>query len=562
MKDVVVWYGLAEGIGEGILKEVADGIRAYQFSEANAPGFVAEVVRDFFARYRDVALPNGAPAKIALYFPQTDDLENLRPAIESALVSSGLDPALVLTNTMKSSAQEIAAFDRLNDPGSPHRVILLVNKGTEGWNCPSLFACALVRKLTNSRNFVLQAATRCLRQVPGNNVGASIYLSDDNRKALDAQLQETYGEEVSVRSLTEKKRESSTAILTLRKPDVPPLLLRVPVTVVTRKAAQQGALLGPHFVRPQARATAIERRDYRLAEQAGAKSLLTAEGAAVSITATADLLDLYTAAAELAAVYRLDLLALYRALTAIYPEAEVARDDLWGPADDTLGRQLERDYCAYETTTRVVEMTLALVKMAGWRAPDGSYTSTATVPDEELLVQLRDLAANPHDFGYHYAPYKFASKPERDFFLALLDLLRSDAAVAGVEDVYFTGGTIDEKKTDFFVEYTDAGGKHHRYVPDFIIRKHPSAGGAAGTGPSLIVEIKSSQQRPTIESEIKAGNMATAKTDEARKALATLRWVDLNGGPAGDELRYEMIYDNDLPLLTATVQRFIEEQVR
>jgi len=116
LKDVVTWYGLGEGIAEGILKEVADGIHAYRFSAAAADGFVSEVVRDFFARYRDVRLPNGAPAKIALYFPQTDDLTTLRPAIERTLNELGLDPALILTNTMRSSTAEVAAFDRLNDP--------------------------------------------------------------------------------------------------------------------------------------------------------------------------------------------------------------------------------------------------------------------------------------------------------------------------------------------------------------------------------------------------------------------------------------------------------------
>jgi type III restriction enzyme len=59
------------------------------------------------------------------------------------------------------------------NPEAPERVLLLVNMGTEGWNCPSLFATALVRKLANSNNFVLQAATRCLRQVPGNRQPAA-----------------------------------------------------------------------------------------------------------------------------------------------------------------------------------------------------------------------------------------------------------------------------------------------------------------------------------------------------------------------------------------------------
>ena len=90
----------------------------------------------------------------------------------------GQSPAVCLVNTSDDALTkqaDIDAFNRLNDPASPHRVILLVNKGTEGWNCPSLFACALARRLRTSNNFVLQAATRCLRQVPGNTHHARIY---------------------------------------------------------------------------------------------------------------------------------------------------------------------------------------------------------------------------------------------------------------------------------------------------------------------------------------------------------------------------------------------------
>jgi hypothetical protein len=82
--------------------------------------------------------------------------------VELAVTRAGLPPTSVLRNTSRSSQAEIDAFNRLNDPASPHRVILLVNKGAEGWNCPSLFATALARKLRTSQNFVLQAASRCL----------------------------------------------------------------------------------------------------------------------------------------------------------------------------------------------------------------------------------------------------------------------------------------------------------------------------------------------------------------------------------------------------------------
>lgn len=198
-------------------------IYAYDFDQQHADRFVAEVARDFFHTYGNVALPSGAPARLAMYFPQTKDLRELRPVVEQTLIELDYSTDVVLRNTSKSTQAEIDAFNRLNDPRSPHRVILLVNKGTEGWDCPSLFACALARKLKRSQNFVLQASTRCLRQVPGNPHKARIYLSMDNRGALDRQLQETYGETIA--DLNRASQNTRTARLVVRKLDVPLLVV-------------------------------------------------------------------------------------------------------------------------------------------------------------------------------------------------------------------------------------------------------------------------------------------------------------------------------------------------
>jgi len=215
LKDVVVWYGLSEGIRDGILKDVSGSIRSYSYAGTDSARFVAEVIHDFFRDYGDACLPNGAPARLAIYFPQTDDLDELRPTVEAALAAVGQPSTLVLAHTSKTPKESEDAFNRLaHDPEAPHRVILLVNKGTEGWNCPSLFACALARKLQSSNNFVLQASTRCLRQVAGNTHKARIYLSQENEGTLDKQLQETYGERV--KDLNASAAEMRTARITVR----------------------------------------------------------------------------------------------------------------------------------------------------------------------------------------------------------------------------------------------------------------------------------------------------------------------------------------------------------
>src|SRR3990170_1214744 len=62
LKDVVIWYGLSEGIRDGILKEVSGNIRAFDF-EGNVQSYLEYVVQDFFTDYGDVSIPDSTPAK-------------------------------------------------------------------------------------------------------------------------------------------------------------------------------------------------------------------------------------------------------------------------------------------------------------------------------------------------------------------------------------------------------------------------------------------------------------------------------------------------------------------
>jgi len=193
LKDVVYWYGLSQGISDGILKEVRGNIISYDNVEDEE--FIRDVIIDFFKNYNNVKTFDGSPAKLAIYFPQIEDLQKAKPIVEKTLVEIKIDPSCILEVHSGSSEEIRDLFDnRINDPHLPYRVFLLVNKGTEGWNCPSLYATALARELKGSNNFCLQAASRCLRQIPGNSFKAKIYLSKPNVKILDSQLKETYGE--------------------------------------------------------------------------------------------------------------------------------------------------------------------------------------------------------------------------------------------------------------------------------------------------------------------------------------------------------------------------------
>jgi type III restriction enzyme len=517
LKDVVIWYGLSEGITDGYLKELAGNIQAYDFA-GNVEQYVAEVIRDFFNTYGEVRLPNGAPARLAMYFPQTDDLADLRPVIDQTLMQVGQSPALCLVNTSDDNltkTADIDAFNRLNDANAPHRVMLLVNKGTEGWNCPSLFACALVRRLTSSNNFVLQAASRCLRQVPGNAHKARVYLSQDNFGILDRQLQETYGETIA--DLNRGVAETRRARIVLRKLDIPPLVVTQIVRTVVRKDAESRPL---NLQRPSGKhEAALRRRAYDLAVQEATGHVLRQLGETVAIETVPDTADCYGSAVDLAAQYRLDLWEVYGQLRALYGDEEIP---LYHLRD--LCRQIEEQTCNYEVREERKDYALALVRPEGFeRGIDASGTEIYTVEiiypkdHERLLLHCEALRDNEGNFGFHYTPYNFDSNPEKSFFEQMLrDLNQSPE---DVEDIYFTGALTDPNKTDFFVEYKDEKDKWRHYTPDFIIRRKD--------GKTLIVEIKREHDREhPIDGE------------QGRKAMALRKWEDLDP----DRLRYHMIF--------------------
>ncbi len=527
LRDVIVWYGLSQGIKDTILKSVDGSIQAFSFDDTQTPQLLDHVVGDFFKDYGPVRLPNGAPAKLAIYFPQTDDLKVCRPAIEAKLASLGLPASLILENHTGAAQSDIDAFARLNDPDASHRVILLVNKGTEGWNCPSLFACALARTLRTSNNFVLQAASRCLRQVPGNMHKARIYLSTDNYRTLDKQLQETFGE--TIEDFGHARSNNRRTTIRLRKLGLPPLVVRQIVRTVTRK---DYAASGLTMTRPAAAATGtLEKKTYTVAEQHAAYSVLKQIGETEQISTATQPMGLRQLAVEFADNYHLDVWAVFDALSAIYPGGEVPIPHL-----TPLAAQIEEQTVSYEVKEENVEVALALVKPEGFAktlTPEGSevYTAEITYPVERegLLAHWAEWDQKAGGFGFHYDPYNFDSNPEKSFFEQLLDTLK--LRPADVQDVYFTGALTDPGKTDFYVEYLGEDHNWHRYTPDFIVRRK--------NGRCLIVEIKDARFKAATEQDIaNDAKGAPAVTTEGRKAVALKKWAKLNP----DRLKYQIVF--------------------
>lgn len=515
LKDVVVWYGLSEGIRDDILKDVANSIYDYAFDDEGADEFVAEIVRDFFAAYGSHTLPDGSPARLAIYFPQTDDLAALRPHVELAVSQAGLDASTILANTSHSTAAEVDAFNRLNDPASPHRVILLVNKGTEGWNCPSLFATALARRLKTSNNFVLQAATRCLRQVPGNTKPARIYLSSANRSILDSQLRVTYGETLA--QLAGSTRERVTRIIRVRKADLPPMTVRQPRTVSRRTADAPLGLLA--FTRPEAApADGLTRTIYDVGLAGASRRVLAQVGDAVALEVGQDMVTAYAAAQQLAAAYRADPWTILDALRAIYGDEPIPVAHLPG-----LALQLEESFGGYVTEDAVDERSLAVLNPDGFEeGPDGTRQATISYPKDRghLVYGREELREASGDYGFHYEPYNFDSAPESDFFQRMVRAVGESPA--SVRDVYFTGAITDPRRTDLAFSYTGRDGRLHRYTPDFVIHTTDDRW--------LLVEVKmAAREHDEVEGREGLKSRALQRLEVENPGRVSFHWVLAEG---------------------------------
>ncbi|AFL75024.1 DEAD/DEAH box helicase family protein [Thiocystis violascens] len=537
LRDVVVWYGLGEGIQDGVLKDVAGNIKVFSLDDEHGSLLVSKIVTDFVDTYWETRLPDGSPARLALYFPTVAARDELRTAIESTLAQRAIAPAVLLAVDAKSAETVKAEFYRLaHDPSAQHRIVLLVNMGTEGWNCPSLFACGLVRRLTGSNNFVLQAATRCLRQVPGNATPARIYVSRENESILERQLVETYGTTLNDLNATQAERLEKD--IRLHKPDLPPLSIKKRVLRFRRRADPSG--VSPlAFQRPEIDAPLAGRLDTWSIVEVGGRGQLTRIDTE-ALHAEPDTLDLYSAAGGLAANYHLPMSELLAALRALYGAgATIPVHHL-----DALSQQIETQRREYEEDWQEVEIALALVKPDGFQRhtdADGTPFYTARISFEksrEHLYRMADSFPNQgfaRDKSFHYEGYNFDSEPEAAYLEQALNVIAQYAE--NVEGVWFTGGLTDPSKTDLYAEYLGEDGRWHRYTPDFVILRKD--------GKCLVVEVKSEQHRADIAADLaRADTGQQPRSREGRKAVAMRQLTDIDP----ERLTYRVIFaGNVLP---------------
>ncbi len=528
LKDVVYWYSLQQGITDNILKSLHNSIIAYDFSEQTEEAVIEEVINDFFDEYGSHTLPNGAPAKIAFYFKSKAHLAECKSIIERVLTVKQQAPSLILQNTEDASTQEKEEFRTLNNPANQKRVILLVQKGTEGWNCPSLFATALIREVKSSNNFILQSATRCLRQVAGNSKPARIYIESKNQRILNKELEENFGTDLA--KLRDNFQKYDTYQVIIKKSNLP----KLEITQLQReKRTITHNRKGIHLAYPNETEKQEDDIIYKTIYQPNLTQkgkFLGRKGLTENIEIKSDTLDLFTATKDIASRYHLSYLSIFKQLQSLYSANEVPKKHIFA-----LCKQIDDVQNEFETTETKIVQALALIKTqdeAGndifEKDEDGFYHHNirykkSTQP--HLLAE--DEIENLKKFGFHYAPYHFDSETEKEFFKEICQSL--NVKPDDIQDIYFTGGLTSEKYTDIAFEYRSTDGKHKKYYPDFVILKT--------NGEFVIVEIKAADQEDGHDLNIVA-------KEEAVQKIANIE---------GNKFKYHILY-TDRPIPTSKLR--------
>lgn len=207
LPEVVYTFGLKQAINDGFLKQV----EVTGYDNVKNEEFLRRVLTDFFKYYGN-NLYEGLKPKIAIFGAEIKEVvEEIKPAVEGILNDLGIDMSTILVNvgdsviTKDADIQNFNNLDVVGSDGNNKQVLLLVNKGREGWNCRSLFSVALYRS-PKSKIFVLQSTMRCLRSITDIQQLAHVYLSMDNYNILDDELKKNFN--IDIKEVTSKNADS------------------------------------------------------------------------------------------------------------------------------------------------------------------------------------------------------------------------------------------------------------------------------------------------------------------------------------------------------------------
>ncbi len=503
MPEVVYAYGLKAAIDNKYLKQP----EFIDYSgNVKSNDFLRELVTDFWTNEGEKRREGMLP-KLAIFASTIEELTGeVRPRLENIMADLGIPTTRILVNVgddKHTTGEDIREFNRLDTPDSEKQFILLVGKGREGWNCRSLFGVALYRK-AKSKIFVLQSTMRCLRAIGDVQETGRIYLSADNMKILEDELQQNF--RVTTEELGPKKGDESEVYEVTAVP--PPVVLKMKrrreLFRTKRKAAPEKLTFDLSEEVLETYRSALRRR----------RNINSDKGTSEDITHRIEnrTFTAFTLTAEIARYFSGDGVSPFDieelleeaspSMRRIVELVNASNDILYDVIVPTLFRALFE----IEPFGNDSEEEIELVK--GFNAATGR-PPTFRFKAKPHLVAGRDYPehAKDRDRTFHLDHYCFDSQPEVDFFKRVLGL-------NAVDRIYFTGMLV-HGQSGFRVNYVHP--ESHtvcNYYPDFLIMRE--------SGEIYLIEVKSAwkEDDPVVIAKREAAEQL-ASGNEFHYALLT-----------------------------------------
>lgn len=522
LPEVVYSYGLRESINNNYLKEV--DVKGYD--NVKNEEFLRAVITQFWERYGNKEY-EGLPPKLAIFAAKIEELQNeVRPVVEKILAELNIPISKILVNvgdstiTKNDDIRNFNNLDVLGTEGSQKQFILLVGKGTEGWNCRSLFGVALFRS-PSSKIFVLQATMRCLRKITNIQQTASVFLSKDNFDILEKELDQNFNMQIKdLKSSTKQKQLYKVKVLP------PPRIVKNIKSIKHTYKLKEKVYSNPiNFDLKNLNIDKYKATEY--SKSGITQSRTVKEKSADQYKISQDY-SLYTMIAEIARYLNISCILIEKILKESIDGIDVILKLV------NLYNEILIDviipkifYSLYEVEKQTISESRELILL---KEPEnaGYYEFVA---DPNLVVTVNDEDIQCYvPKSFHADTYCFDSVPEKECFLQYLESNK-------VKEVYFTG-MFTSGQGDFSIQYFDPESQRIRnYFPDFLAKMED--------GSYQIIEVKADNQIEDIVVRAKA---------EAAKEIATESEMEYVILPATFVMKND-IFETDNPAMQLSIYK-------
>lgn len=461
LPEVVYAYGLKDAIDNQYLKQVK--IEGLENVKSKTKAFVKTAITEFWEKH-DGKRYEGILPKFAFFASNIEELQKeLRPVIEEVLVELGIPITKILVNVGDekiTSNDDLREFRNLDRPESDKQFILLVNKGKEGWNCRSLFGVGLHRE-PKSKVFVLQATMRCLRAITANQQEGMVYLSGENIKILENELEQNFN--LSVDELTSAGDDKKLVEVRLVRPPVKIKVKRIKkLHQLKENKLRDGVNL---------EIDKIDYDNYKIKRtQRDIKDITNAKKTGEVTNFDKREFSEFTLVAEIARylyhpkgvdnLSKISCLEIKEVLEKSVDGTQKVLNAVNQYNDvlyDWVIPRLFNNLYTIESFNKEEEEEIELVK----EPKEGFYRLKAKA---ELIANIDDSKYEANKTkSFHLDNYCFDSNPESSMFTSLLE----DEVI---EKVWFTG-MLTHGQSDFLIRYIDPESHTVRsYYPDFLVK--------------------------------------------------------------------------------------------